>query len=308
MSSDIRVSRVDFADAREQLHAVRETVFIRGQGVPEAIERDGRDAGCRHVLATDADGCAVGTGRIDEHGRIGRMAVLDDCRGMGIGAALLDELVAIGADDGLGQLHLHAQAAAIDFYRQQGWVPVGPMFEEAGIEHRDLRLPLREPLLVTDRDGAQAAVCGLARHARRQLCAFLPNLEPDLFDAAPVQSALRRFATAVRGADIRILLRETAASSNSAPTLALAAPLQRVPAARCRGTGRHRGTLRLAVQRPWRQLGTADGDAPVGRLRTGGAGHGSTPAAALRRGLETCPPGHGIARPGTVKPSPATNV
>ena len=55
---------------------VRESVFVEEQNVPREIELDEHDAVSRHVIARDADGGAIGTGRLLADGHIGRMAVL----------------------------------------------------------------------------------------------------------------------------------------------------------------------------------------------------------------------------------------
>ncbi len=71
---------------------VRRQVFIVEQGIPAYLEWDGQDTACHHVLATDPRQAAIGTGRLDPRGRIGRMAVLPSWRSHGVGRALLDVL------------------------------------------------------------------------------------------------------------------------------------------------------------------------------------------------------------------------
>ena len=46
-----------------QARQVRETVFVEEQAVPREIEMDEHDDVSRHVVASDADGGAIGTGR-----------------------------------------------------------------------------------------------------------------------------------------------------------------------------------------------------------------------------------------------------
>ena len=77
--------------------AIRRSVFIEEQGVPEAEEIDEHDANpatltsALHVLAS-LDGRAVGTGRLllsyppGANAHIGRVAVLADCRRGGVAA------------------------------------------------------------------------------------------------------------------------------------------------------------------------------------------------------------------------------
>ena len=119
--------------------AVRDAVFVREQGVPATLEIDGRDPGCRHVLARDAAGAAIGTGRLLPDGHLGRIAVRADWRGKGVGAALVERLIEEGAATGLSSLELNAQVPAAGFYERFGFVAEGPEFIEAGIPHRLMR-------------------------------------------------------------------------------------------------------------------------------------------------------------------------
>lgn len=122
--------------------SVRETVFVEEQRVPRDLEMDEHDAASRHVVARDAEGGAIGTGRLLPDGHIGRMAVLADWRGKGVGRALLERLLEEAAGQNLRRLALHAQTQACGFYRRFGFVEEGPEFMEAGIPHRTMVRPL----------------------------------------------------------------------------------------------------------------------------------------------------------------------
>jgi predicted GNAT family N-acyltransferase len=131
-----------WAEIAEQARQVRDAVFVAEQKVPRAIEWDEHDAVSRHVIARDADGGAIGTGRLLPHGNpghIGRMAVLADWRGKGVGRALLERLLELAAASHMQHLALHAQTQAGGFYRRFGFVEDGPEFMEAGIPHRTMR-------------------------------------------------------------------------------------------------------------------------------------------------------------------------
>jgi predicted GNAT family N-acyltransferase len=39
-------------------------------------------------------------------------------------------------------VHLHAQTTAVDFYRRAGFLPHGAVFEEAGVQHQEMRRTL----------------------------------------------------------------------------------------------------------------------------------------------------------------------
>jgi len=126
------------------LAAIRRAVFVEEQGVPESLEWDGLDERCEHVVAVTGDGIPIGTGRLLPDGHIGRMAVLRNWRGRGVGRALLQTLVARAKARGHEQAVLNAQCHAIDFYRREGFVVTSDEFLDAGIPHVEMRKDLRE--------------------------------------------------------------------------------------------------------------------------------------------------------------------
>ena len=123
--------------------ALRRTVFIEEQGVSEADEVDDKDRDAIHLLATVA-GRPVGTARLlidGDTGKIGRVCVLRDQRGTGLGAALIRAAVAeFRGMSGIGRAKLGAQTHALGFYERLGFVAVGPVYMDAGIAHRDMVL------------------------------------------------------------------------------------------------------------------------------------------------------------------------
>ncbi|MDO6459745.1 GNAT family N-acetyltransferase [Granulosicoccaceae sp. 1_MG-2023] len=139
MSCQIRIT--DWDTDREALSAIRMTVFVDEQKVPEELELDEEDADAVHALALDGD-LPVGTARLLPDGRIGRMAVLKSHRGSGVGAALLRALIDLAAQRGHHELVLNAQLQAIGFYEHLGFCAYGGEFDDAGIPHRAMRLKL----------------------------------------------------------------------------------------------------------------------------------------------------------------------
>ena len=132
---------------RLALEAVRVVVFVQEQNVPVDLEMDDRDALCTHVLARHKRR-PVGTGRIDieKHGKIGRVAVLPDYRGQGLGKALMVALEAMAQQAGLAQVRVNAQVSARGFYEKQGYVAEGETFLEAEIVHVRMIKPLGKHL------------------------------------------------------------------------------------------------------------------------------------------------------------------
>ncbi len=133
MSVDVR--QVPWELCAPQLLEIRTRVFCEEQSCPPELERDGRDSGAIHVLAT-RDGQPIGTGRLLlPEGKVTRMAVLPAYRGRGIGTRILKLLLEIARHRGLAEVFLHSQQQAIPFYLFQGFTKEGDPFEEAGMPH-----------------------------------------------------------------------------------------------------------------------------------------------------------------------------
>ncbi|MDO5630593.1 MAG: GNAT family N-acetyltransferase [Paracoccus sp. (in: a-proteobacteria)] len=132
---------ITITDDLAACHALRRTVFIEEQNVSESDEMDDLDGAAIHLLATDDHG-PVGTARLlidGETGKIGRVCVLPRARGTGLGAALIrasmDHLRTI---PGVTRAKLGAQTHALGFYEKLGFTAYGPIYDDAGIPHRDL--------------------------------------------------------------------------------------------------------------------------------------------------------------------------
>ncbi|NMO34025.1 GNAT family N-acetyltransferase [Streptomyces sp. GMY01] len=140
---------------REACFAVRKEVFVAEQGVDEEIEYDAYDAVAVHVLAVRADGVPLGTGRLLHGeaasaktggeagvGSLGRLAVVKEARGLGVGVALVRAVEEAARARGLTAVDLHAQTHALGFYERLGYTAYGPEFPDAGIPHRAMRRAL----------------------------------------------------------------------------------------------------------------------------------------------------------------------
>ena len=138
----LKVSRVsDPTDC----YAIRYTVFVQEQSVPVELERDELDTTAIHLLASD-QGAPVGAARIvinGDTGKIGRVCVLTQARGTGLGAALIRKALAILRDTpGITRAALGAQIDALGFYEKLGFTAYGDVFDDAGIDHRMMELRL----------------------------------------------------------------------------------------------------------------------------------------------------------------------
>lgn len=134
-----RIVVADWAACATDAAAVRHEVFVQEQQVPLEEEMDERDVACVHAVAYGPDGAAVGTGRLLPDGHIGRMAVRKPQRGLGVGSLLLASLIDEARRRGHLEVVLAAQVHAQAFYAAHGFLAEGPVFQDAGIDHVNMR-------------------------------------------------------------------------------------------------------------------------------------------------------------------------
>ena len=137
-----RIELMSWDEAREKASPIRFAVFVEEQRVPIEIEWDDQDVKSLHALAYSDAGDAIATGRLLPDGHIGRMAVLKQWRGKGVGGAILERLIGVARERGDQRIELFAQTHALAFYRAHGFVDHGEGFEEAGIPHQAMRRKL----------------------------------------------------------------------------------------------------------------------------------------------------------------------
>jgi len=140
----IELSITSWAEAQNLVKSLRYQVFVIEQKVPEDMEWDEFDQIAWHAIVT-ADNQTIGTGRLiinDRVAKIGRMAVQSSRRNQGIGKSILKSLIQTAKEKGAQECILHAQTHAITFYAKEDFEPHGPIFDEAGIPHVEMRLIL----------------------------------------------------------------------------------------------------------------------------------------------------------------------
>src|SRR5450830_481133 len=128
--------------SQDALQAIREQVFIIEQLVPIGLEWDEHDESAIHLLATNSASKPIGCARILKGGSIGRMAVLAEWRGLGVGKSLLSAAIDICRKHQFPVATLSAQTYAIGFYEKSGFTVCSEEYMDAGIPHRDMSLKL----------------------------------------------------------------------------------------------------------------------------------------------------------------------
>ena len=142
MKNNLKIEIVKWIDGLSQLKNIREKVFIQEQKVTPQLEWDGMDEKAIHFLVFN-DKAAIGCARaivIKDHMQLGRMAVLKEYRGQGIGSALLEKAMTIAKLNQLSAIYISAQCHAIDFYKKFGFEVKSDIYLDAEIPHRDMTL------------------------------------------------------------------------------------------------------------------------------------------------------------------------
>jgi predicted GNAT family N-acyltransferase len=131
-----------WSEVRQVASAIRFEVFVQEQQVPLELELDEMDALSVHVLAVDAQGRGLATGRLLPDAHIGRMAVVQSERKKGVGAQVLRALIEVAKQKAYPAVMLGAQLHAKGFYVRQGFIEYGDVFMDANIAHIMMRMSL----------------------------------------------------------------------------------------------------------------------------------------------------------------------
>ena len=145
--SPLTVRLVQSDADRDACYALRMRVFVDEQGVPpwEEVDDETRLPTICSVLVAKSlarPGLYKGEGV----GKIGRVAVEVGARGQGAGRDLMLAVIAHGFDR-FDTLILDAQLQVFASMRDSGFQANGPVFLDAGIEHRFMRRT-KEPILL----------------------------------------------------------------------------------------------------------------------------------------------------------------
>ncbi|MCR4529948.1 GNAT family N-acetyltransferase [Acinetobacter venetianus] len=120
---------------------IRELVFISEQNIPEQDEWDDQDAISQHFVVYDHNQ-PIATARLLANNSVGRVAVLKAYRGQGIGRLIMLEIIAYAQAQKRPSLQLSSQVHAISFYEKLGFSIQGDEYDECGIPHIEMVMPI----------------------------------------------------------------------------------------------------------------------------------------------------------------------
>mgnify|MGYP001802916661 CR=1 FL=1 len=123
---------------------LRRIVFIEEDGVSVEDEVDGKDGDAIHLLAR-LNGEPVGTARVLAYGttvKIGRVCVLKEHRGRGLGVLLIEGCHDAARGAGATRAILAAKTVALPFYERLGYRAYGDVFIDADMPHKMMECSL----------------------------------------------------------------------------------------------------------------------------------------------------------------------
>ncbi|BAY31236.1 GCN5-related N-acetyltransferase [Nostoc carneum NIES-2107] len=145
VSSDLMIKIVESPEEFAAIKAIRIAVFQEEQGVEAALEFDGKDEICDHLIAY-LNQQAVGTTRIryldEQTAKIERLAVLSHARGNGFGKQIMEKAIDFIANQNIPEVVINSQEYVKSLYQKMGFIAEGEIFIEAGIPHIKMRKKL----------------------------------------------------------------------------------------------------------------------------------------------------------------------
>jgi len=145
MKTAVIIKIVEFPEEFATIKAIRIVVFQEEQGIEPALEFDGKDEICDHLIAY-LNQAAVGTARIryldEQTAKIERLAVLFNARGKGIGKQIMEKAIEIIASKNIPEVVINSQEYVKALYQKMGFVEEGEIFTEAGITHVKMKKKL----------------------------------------------------------------------------------------------------------------------------------------------------------------------
>ncbi|MDW3648385.1 MAG: GNAT family N-acetyltransferase [Bacteroidia bacterium] len=111
---------------REMVYQLRQEVFVKEQGIPAYLDKDGRDEQSRHVIVLNAQEEIMAGGRLSPHpkeniGILSRIAVSKVHRGKGLGKKVIKVLESLASEDAYQAVQLKPHLHLESFYQSQGY-------------------------------------------------------------------------------------------------------------------------------------------------------------------------------------------
>ncbi len=145
----LQISKPETPEQFDEYYNLRWRVLRALWDQLRGTEKDELDAVADHVTVRNRDGRLLGVGRLhlnsEEEAQIRYMAVKQDCRGLGVGRALIKKLEEMAHVRGAARIVLNARDDVVGFYQRCGYLVVGPaptLFDK--VKHSRMEKRLRD--------------------------------------------------------------------------------------------------------------------------------------------------------------------
>ena len=121
------------------IFAIRREVFGNEQGFSESNIVDENDKMAYYALVFDENDVPMGTGRltlIDDKFVIGKICVLKQARGQGLGDLVMRMLLVRAEELHAPKVYIRSRTDKIGFYQRYGFTPTGEVTDVEGVPHR----------------------------------------------------------------------------------------------------------------------------------------------------------------------------
>lgn len=134
----IKFQPVNWASAGAEIIGVRRKVFVVERRFDKKMLFDSFDLESFHLVASNSGEQIIGCGRLTRDGRLGRIAVLIDQRGKGIGTMILGRLIKIAEQNQIKNISLNTERDLVNFYQQQSFAETGPVYMKQGVPYQHM--------------------------------------------------------------------------------------------------------------------------------------------------------------------------
>ena len=134
----IEFQPINWATAAAEIISVRRKVFVVERRFDKKMLYDKFDTDSFHLIATNEGEQTIGCGRLTRDGRLGRIAVLIDQRGKGIGTMILGRLIKIAEQNQIKNISLNTERDLVNFYQQQSFAETGPVYMKQGVPYQHM--------------------------------------------------------------------------------------------------------------------------------------------------------------------------
>ena len=126
----LRIAKPETPEQWEEYFDLRWRILRAPWDQPRGSEKDEFDEIADHVTVRDQKGRLVGVGRLhlnnDDEAQIRYMATEEDCRGLGVGRAIIEKLEELARARGVERIVLNARDNVVGFYQHSGYSVIGP--------------------------------------------------------------------------------------------------------------------------------------------------------------------------------------